>query len=469
MFPRGSSCTDEVIRTLHSAHQGVSSMESRARSIVFWPGMSTTIQDARDKCSACNKIAPSQAATPPAPLEMPSTPFESVFADFCNCGGCNYLIVGDRLSSWVEIYKAQSNTASSGADGLISCLRRLFATFGVPEILSSDGGPEFTASRTSDFLSRWGVRHRISSVAFPQSNGRAEVAVKKAKRTLMDNIGPTGSLNNDGLLRAMLQLRNTPDPDCKVSPAEVIFGRPIRDAFSFVNRRAKFVNKSVRPIWREAWHAKEKAMRARYTRTTEKLGAHSRALSPLKNGMKVYVQNQQGHQPNKCDRSGTIVNVECNDLYLIKIDGTGRLTLRNRRFLRIFVPGTAAIGDPLPWQRVSSPTLVCHQPALVTSPPDRIRELQASPSLSQCTPELTVLPPTPEAENPFAPDKPAVAEPYISTDRVAMAVTPSPTTTLQKVPAAVLTTPEPTPTASRVPRTHRPPRRYDPESGLWLP
>ena len=93
-----------------------------------------------------------------------------------------------------------------------------------------------------------GVHHRISSVAFPQSNDRAEVAVKKAKRTLMDNIGPTGSLDNDGLLRAMLQLRNTPDPDCNVSPAEVIFGRPIRDAFSFVNRCTKFENPSIRPM-----------------------------------------------------------------------------------------------------------------------------------------------------------------------------------------------------------------------------
>ena len=69
-------------------------------------------------------------------------------------------------------------------------------------MLSSNGGPELTASETSNFLSRWGVRHRVSSVTFrvrvPQSNGRAEVAVKKAKRTRMSNIGPTGSLGRAG-------------------------------------------------------------------------------------------------------------------------------------------------------------------------------------------------------------------------------------------------------------------------------
>ncbi|KAI0212701.1 hypothetical protein LSAT2_002356 [Lamellibrachia satsuma] len=189
-------------------------MESRARSIVFWPGISTAIHETRDRCRSCNKTAPSKAATPPAALDTPSTPFESVFADFCDYGGCHYLVVGDRLSGWVDIYKTPPGTPYSGATGLIACLRQMFATFGVPEILSSDGGPEFTASETSNFLSRWGIHHRISSVAFLQSNGRAELAVKKAKRTLMDNIGPTGSLDNDGMLRAMLQLRNTPDPDC---------------------------------------------------------------------------------------------------------------------------------------------------------------------------------------------------------------------------------------------------------------
>ena len=74
----------------------------------------------------------------------------------------------------------------------------------------------------------------------------AEVAVKKCKRLLLENIGPSGSLNNDRLLRALLQVRNTPDPDCNISPAEIIFGRQIRDSFSFVNRLPKFDNPHIR-------------------------------------------------------------------------------------------------------------------------------------------------------------------------------------------------------------------------------
>lgn len=340
------SLRDEVLSTLHSAHQGVSSMESRARAIVFWPGMTDDIRLKREHCSSCNRSAPSQAATPPVPALVPSTPFECIFADYFDYGGCHYLVAGDRLSGWVEIFASPPSTAHSGASGLIASLRFLFATFGVPEELSSDGGPEFTASATATFLTRWGVRHRMSSAYFPQSNGRAEVAVKKAKRILMANVGPTGTLDNDGLLRAMLQVRNTPDHDCNVSPAQVVFGRPIRDAFSFVNRHAKFTNPSVRPMWRDAWRRKEEAMRTRFTRSTEVLNEHSRSLPALQIGDRVFLQNQHGPHPNKWDRSGTVVVLGNNDQYHVKVDGSGRLTVRNRRFLRKFTPASLTLDFP---------------------------------------------------------------------------------------------------------------------------
>ena len=203
-----STLRPQILKGLHSAHQGVSSMELRAQSIVFWPGMTNDIQKVRAQCRDCNRNAPSQGPTPSEPADPPSTPFEQVFADFFEFSGQHYLVVGDRLSGWSEIFATPSGTSHSGARGLIACLRSFFSTFGVPEELSSDGGPEFTASATREFLQRWGVRHRLSAY-FPQSNGRAQVAVKCAKRLLRSNIGPTGTLDNDNLLRALLHLRNT--------------------------------------------------------------------------------------------------------------------------------------------------------------------------------------------------------------------------------------------------------------------
>ena len=54
-----SSLRPTIIQGLYSAHQGVSSMQARAKSIVFWPGMSLDIQNIRMKCRECNWNAPS--------------------------------------------------------------------------------------------------------------------------------------------------------------------------------------------------------------------------------------------------------------------------------------------------------------------------------------------------------------------------------------------------------------------------
>ena len=236
-------------------------MERRAKSIVFWPGMTDDIQQTRDKCSHCNTNAPSQAQLPSTPADPPSTPFEKIFADFFDSGGNHYLVIGDRLSGWPEVYSTPAGSSNAGARGLIACLRKTFATFGVPEEISSDGGPEFTASDTKTFFTTWGVKHRKSAAYHPQSNGRAEVAVKSVKRLLRANTTPSGSLNSDKFLKGLLQLRNTPDPDCNLSPAEIIFGKPLRDAFSFANRLEKFRNKAILSVWKDAWAAKENALK----------------------------------------------------------------------------------------------------------------------------------------------------------------------------------------------------------------
>ena len=79
------------------------------------------------------------------------------------------------------------------------------------------------------------------------------------------------------------------------------------------------------------------------TRTTESLREHSRPLRPLTIGERAFLQNQQRANPTKWDRSGTIVESRGHDQYLVKVDGSGRLTLRNRRFLRAYTPATPSI------------------------------------------------------------------------------------------------------------------------------
>ena len=74
-----TSLRNEVLSSLHSAHQGVTAMTARAESSIFWPGITPAIIALRAACQQCNRIAPSNPSAPPTPLTTLTTLF-SVFA-----------------------------------------------------------------------------------------------------------------------------------------------------------------------------------------------------------------------------------------------------------------------------------------------------------------------------------------------------------------------------------------------------
>ena len=133
--------------------------------------------------------------------------------------------------------------------------------FGVPIEMSNDGGPEYKSKEFGEFLTRWGVKLRMSSAYHPSSNGRAEVAVKATKRAMRDNIGPDGRLNGDKFARALMLLRNTPDRETGLSPAEVLLGRRLRDALPIMPRRSSLIDSPKSPVatrWLETWSERER-------------------------------------------------------------------------------------------------------------------------------------------------------------------------------------------------------------------
>ena len=183
----------DVLTSLHAAHQGVTSMTLRAESSIFWQGITPAIIELRNNCNHCNRMTPSQPNTPPTPPVSPDYRFQSVCSDVFHYLGHYYNVTVDQYSNWPIV----EQTNKGGAEGLINSLRRTFVTFGIPDELSSDGGPEFIATAIREFLIRWGVHHRVSSVAFPHSNCRAEIGVKTMTRMITNNTGSNGELDTE--------------------------------------------------------------------------------------------------------------------------------------------------------------------------------------------------------------------------------------------------------------------------------
>ena len=99
-------------------------------------------------------------------------------------------------------------------------------------------------------------------------------------------------------------------------------------------------------------------------------------MPPLKVGNRVRIQNQTGNAPRRWDKSGQVVEVRQNDQYVIKVHGSGRVTLRNRQFLRLYVPHTEKpcprrITDDIP----NRPADIGRLPLSLFSTEDLIREI----------------------------------------------------------------------------------------------
>ena len=236
-------------------------------------------------CSYCNNNAPSQAMMPPQPLASPDYPFQMVVADYCNIKGKSWLVLCDRFSGWLSV---QYYSREASATDLVRTLKEYFSIFGIPEHFSSDDGPQFRSDTLRTFFQSWGVReHRVSAAYHPHSNLRAETAVKSAKRILLDNTRSDGSPDQDKIARALMQHRNTPDSEYGLSPAQLIFGRPIKDFLPI-----KQENLSPSEVWVDCRQKRELAMKMRFSRGLERLSEHTRNLLLLNLGQRFLVQNQ---------------------------------------------------------------------------------------------------------------------------------------------------------------------------------
>ena len=76
----------------------------------------------------------------------------------------------------------------------------------------------------------------------------------------------------------------------------------------------------------------------RYVRDLEGPPAKKSRLQPLITGTRVLIQSQTGKVPFHWDKTGVVVEILRSDQYIVKINGSNRLTRRDRRSLRAYIP-----------------------------------------------------------------------------------------------------------------------------------
>ncbi len=154
------------------------------------------------------------------------------------------------------------------------------------------------------------------------------------KKLIKGSINPSGVLDMDRLLEAILLFRNTPLHDGRM-PSVMVYGHPVKDALP-----------AHRRYFERNWVDEIEKMEKNSVREQEKIekryNQHARDLPELRRGAPVAVRDEF----RRWTRAGTIVEVMKNRDYLVKLN-SGRVIRRNRRLIRRRYP-TVSPAAPAP-------------------------------------------------------------------------------------------------------------------------
>ena len=127
---------------------------------------------------------------------------------------------------------------------------------------------------------------------YPQSNGRAELAIKTAKRILIDSIDVYGWLCYDLAARALLTRCNTSIQGLDMSPAMMLYNRVIKDHLPALRDKYR-----IHKRWNEISRYREKVMAKRHLRN-ERQYEHSHLLQEIEVSQPVQIQYQPDPYPH---------------------------------------------------------------------------------------------------------------------------------------------------------------------------
>jgi len=311
---RRQMCTD-----LHMSHQGIVRTKQRARLTLYWPGMDNDIENTVAGCSQCQAHLPSNPKEPLQCKPAPARPFQELAADFCQHAGRNYLIVIDCLTDWPTIVPMGRQISTKH---LLTALTELFSRTAIPDVIWSDRGPQFTANHFQAFATKWGIQHRTSTPHYPQSNGKAESAVKSMKK-LIRAAWMGNHLDEETLCKSLLQYRNTPSRKDGLSPAQKLYGQPVQD--SLPAHRLSFA-----PEWQRSVTEAEVATKRTQEKVKEHYNKTAHQLRDIQIGSHVALQNPR---TRLWDTYGIVTSVGPYRQYHIRTQH-GNTLVRNRRFIR---------------------------------------------------------------------------------------------------------------------------------------
>ena len=299
-----------MLKLLHSSHQGIVRTKQLARDTLFWPSMNKQIEEIISKCSVCQAARAQQQKEPMLSFQVPKLPYEIVSTDLFELDGTMYLSTFDHYSGYLDVDELRTTTSHA----VIQVLKRLFAQHGIPQMLISDNGPQFSSFEFCQFATQWQFKHQTVSARYPQANGMAEKGVQIAKA-----LWSKAKEDAKDPYLALLAYRNTPRNAVLGSPVQRLMSRRTRNRLPVQNG---LLEPRVIPT-----HVVTQALNEVRNNSKEYYDVHAKPLEKLEQGDTIRYRQGKSWLPAK------LVSESGKPRSYNVMTPSGQIVTRNRRHL----------------------------------------------------------------------------------------------------------------------------------------
>lgn len=265
----------EILNTLHEGHLGIEKTRTRARDILYWPGMSQDIEELIQHCDICTEHSSQQRRETMILHDIPDKPWFKIGADIFQLGSQDYLCLVDYFSKFPVIRLLKTKTAQS----VITNMKSVFAEYGIPCEVISDNVP-FGSVEFRQFAESYQFKTTTSSPTYSQSNGQVEQMIGTMKKLLKKAKDP---------YLALLEYRNTPFKGLKYSPSQMLNSRRLRS-------KIPVSTEALKPEVASNAHSEMLLLRDKMKKQHDQ---GSRDLAPLEAGALVWARVNNSWKPTR--------------------------------------------------------------------------------------------------------------------------------------------------------------------------
>ena len=227
----------EILKLGHDApmagHLGVRKTLDRVRRHFYWPTIDRDVRHYCKTCDTCQLVGKPNQTIPVAPLK-PIPAFEEPFSRIIiDCvgplpktrSGHEYLLtIMDAATRFPEAVPLRKITATAVTRALV----KFFTLVGLPKVVQSDQGSNFTSKIFGQVMKELGIEHATSSAYHPQSQGALERYHQTLKNMLRCYCMDQEKDWDEGVPMLLFATREVVQESLGFSPFDLVFGHTVR-------------------------------------------------------------------------------------------------------------------------------------------------------------------------------------------------------------------------------------------------